>query len=87
LDNGHIALLVGDTKDEVPYITELYTAPNYDSNVPIKSLPPWFLQYLHRPYFHILCTALTKFDNWTYFAEAEWYRRLEQESVRLNNDI
>jgi hypothetical protein len=42
---------------------------------------------LHGPHFHVLHSALTKLDNWTYFAEAECYRRLEQESVQLNNEI
>jgi hypothetical protein len=42
---------------------------------------------LHGPNFHTLHHALTKFDNWTYLAEAEHYRRLEGESTQLSNEV
>jgi hypothetical protein len=76
LDDGRVALLTGQEKNKVPYITGLYTAPNHDSDVPVPSLPTWFLGYLigNSHQFHTLCSAITKFDNWTYLAEVEHYR-------------
>jgi hypothetical protein len=89
LSNRRVALLTGQEKNKTPYITDLYTIPNHDSDIPIPSLPTWFLGYLigdsHQ--FHVLCSAVTKFNNWTYLAEVECYQQLDEQHTELCNQI
>jgi hypothetical protein len=89
LDDGRVALLTGLHANEDPYIIDIYASPEHDCDDPIDSLPSWFTDFLvgSSSTYNVLKEALAKCHSWAYMAEAERYRRIDEELGVITNEL
>jgi hypothetical protein len=68
-----------------PFIIDLYAAPDFSANSPLKPLPVWFRHMLTGPGadFQILQQAVADTDDWGFAREVARYRILDNEITAL----
>jgi hypothetical protein len=81
-DNGTVSgYHSGQGPNEQPYIIDLYAAPNYSVDSPLKPLPVWFWHMLTGPGsdFQILQEAVADTGDWGFTWEVSRYHQLDDD--------
>jgi hypothetical protein len=88
-DDGATELLSGRSRDEEPYVVNLYASPDYLSSDPVEPLPGWFSYLINGPAaeYHAFRDAVGRLDKWEYLAEVERIRRYAEKRREILNEV
>jgi hypothetical protein len=88
-NNGAVELLSGRSKDEEPYVVNLYTSPDYTTKEPIELLPAWFNYLINgpAPEYHAFHDAMARLNKWEYLAEVECLHRYIEKQCEICDKI
>jgi hypothetical protein len=88
-DNGATKLLSGRSREEEPYVVNLYASPDYSSSDPVEPLPGWFSYLINGPAaeYHAFRDAVGRLDKWEYLAKVEHIRRYAEKQREILNEV